>query len=139
VCIAREAVSSVEEQLWSGGDEEETPYFKGSDKLYAPGGRRIPTATSHVALGRSLSLSLSLPCSAKLTTKTAAGCCLAEMRFSWTIHQSSGAEMSLGDEEGEEEVAGDARRDYETLSNACSSCLGLVSLFLAASFRRTER
>ncbi len=59
MCIAREAVSSVEEQLWSGGDEEESPYFKGSDKLYAPGGRRIPTATSHVALGRSLSLSLS--------------------------------------------------------------------------------
>lgn len=60
MCIAREAVSSVEEQLWSGGDEEETPYFKVSDKLYAPGGRRIPTATSHVDLGRSqLSLSLS--------------------------------------------------------------------------------
>jgi hypothetical protein len=61
------------------------------------------------------------------------------MRFSWTIHQSSGTEMSLGDEEGEEEVGGNARRDYETLSNACSSCLGLVSLFLAASFRRRER
>jgi hypothetical protein len=138
VCIAREAVSSVEEQLWSGGDEEETPYFKGSDKLYAPGGRRIPTATSHVDLGRS-QLSLSLSSSAKLTTKTAAGCCLEEMRFSWTIHQSSGAEMSWGDEEGEEEVGRDASRDYETLSNACSSCLGLVSLFLAASFRRTKR
>jgi hypothetical protein len=133
----------VEEQLWSGGDEEETPYFKGSDKLYAPGGRRIPNATSHVALGRALSLSLSpslpLSSSTKLTTKTAAGCCLAEMRFSWTIHQSSGAEMSLGDEEGEKEVGGDARRDYGTLSNACSSCLGRVSLFLAASFRRRER
>jgi len=133
MCIAREAVSSVEEQLWSGCDEEETPYFKSSDKLYAPGGRRIPTATSHVALG------LSVSSSAKLTTKSAAGRCLAEMRLSWTIHQSSGAEMSLGDEEGEEEVGGDARRDYETLSNACSSCLGLVSLFLAASFRRRER
>lgn len=130
-------MSSVEEQLWSGGDEEETPYFKSSDKLYAPGGRRIPTATSHVALG------LSLSSGAKLTTKSAAGRCLAEMRLSWTIHQSSGAEMSLGDEEGQEEgqeeVGGDARRDYETLSNACSSCLGLVSLFLAASFRRRER
>ncbi len=135
-------MSSVEEQLWSGGDEEETPYFKGYDNLYAPGGRRIPTATSHVDLGRSqlsLSLSLSLSSSAKLTTKTAAGCCLEEMIFSWTIHQSSGAETSWGDEEGEEEVGRDASRDYETLSNACSSCLGLVSLFLAASFRWTKR
>jgi hypothetical protein len=87
----------------------------------------------------SLSLSLSLSSSAKLTTKNEAGFCLAEMRFSWTIHQSSGAEMSLGDKEGEEKVGGDARRDYETLSNACSSCLGLVSLFPAASFRRRER
>lgn len=85
------------------------------------------------------SLSLSLSSSAKLTTKTAAGCCLEEMRFSWTIHQSSGAETSWGDEEGEEEVGRDASRDYETLSNACSSCLGLVSLFLAASFRWTKR